>query len=226
MLGICNGFQVLCEAGLLPGVLRPNHHGRFVCRDVDLVVERAGSPWLAGPRAGRCPAHPGQAPRRRLVRAARGARARRGRAARSLLRYADNPNGALARRRLRHERGRQRVRADAAPRARGGRGARADRRATAARGPALAGSRAPAHGSSALDGRDDRRPCAHRLSSGSALDGGATRSNESSISSSISVGGEAAVERHRDPVALVHVVARGDRGVLGAQRARRARART
>ena len=38
VLGICNGFQVLCEAGLLPGVLRPNHHGRFVCRDVDLVV--------------------------------------------------------------------------------------------------------------------------------------------------------------------------------------------
>ena len=30
MLGICNGFQVLCEAGLLPGVLRPNHAGRFV----------------------------------------------------------------------------------------------------------------------------------------------------------------------------------------------------
>ena len=32
VLGICNGFQVLCEAGLLPGVLRPNHSLRFVCR--------------------------------------------------------------------------------------------------------------------------------------------------------------------------------------------------
>jgi phosphoribosylformylglycinamidine synthase len=40
VLGICNGFQVLCEAAS-PGVLRLNHHGRFVCRDVDLVVERS-----------------------------------------------------------------------------------------------------------------------------------------------------------------------------------------
>jgi phosphoribosylformylglycinamidine synthase I len=46
VLGICNGFQVLCEAGLLPGVLRPNHGGRFVARDVELVVEQAASPWL------------------------------------------------------------------------------------------------------------------------------------------------------------------------------------
>ena len=34
VLGICNGFQILCEAGLLPGVLRPNASLRFVCRDV------------------------------------------------------------------------------------------------------------------------------------------------------------------------------------------------
>ena len=46
VLGICNGFQVLCEAGLLPGVLRPNHAGRFVARDVELRVEQADSPWL------------------------------------------------------------------------------------------------------------------------------------------------------------------------------------
>jgi phosphoribosylformylglycinamidine synthase len=44
VLGVCNGFQVLCEAGLLPGVLRPNHAGRFVCRDVGLAVEEV-SPW-------------------------------------------------------------------------------------------------------------------------------------------------------------------------------------
>ena len=37
VLGICNGFQVLCEAGLLPGALLPNLSLRFVCRDVDLV---------------------------------------------------------------------------------------------------------------------------------------------------------------------------------------------
>jgi phosphoribosylformylglycinamidine synthase len=53
VLGICNGFQVLCEAGLLPGVLRPNHHGRFVCRDLDVVVEQAGSPWTGSLARGR-----------------------------------------------------------------------------------------------------------------------------------------------------------------------------
>jgi phosphoribosylformylglycinamidine synthase I len=41
VLGICNGFQVLCEAGLLPGALRPNESLSFVCRDVTLRVERA-----------------------------------------------------------------------------------------------------------------------------------------------------------------------------------------
>jgi phosphoribosylformylglycinamidine synthase len=41
VLGICNGFQILCEAGLLPGVLRPNASLSFVCRDVRVTVERA-----------------------------------------------------------------------------------------------------------------------------------------------------------------------------------------
>ena len=41
VLGICNGFQILCEAGLLPGVLRRNRDLEFVCRDVQLRVERA-----------------------------------------------------------------------------------------------------------------------------------------------------------------------------------------
>jgi phosphoribosylformylglycinamidine synthase len=40
VLGICNGFQILTEAGLLPGVLRPNASLSFVCRDVRLNVER------------------------------------------------------------------------------------------------------------------------------------------------------------------------------------------
>ena len=40
VLGICNGFQILCEAGLLPGVLRRNRDLEFVCRDVALRVER------------------------------------------------------------------------------------------------------------------------------------------------------------------------------------------
>jgi phosphoribosylformylglycinamidine synthase subunit PurQ / glutaminase len=47
VLGICNGFQVLCEAGLLPGALLPNEGLRFLCRQVDLVVEDAGSVWTS-----------------------------------------------------------------------------------------------------------------------------------------------------------------------------------
>ncbi|HWH45913.1 MAG TPA: phosphoribosylformylglycinamidine synthase subunit PurQ [Thermoleophilaceae bacterium] len=43
VLGICNGFQVLCEAGLLPGALLPNTGLRFLCRRVEIVVERAGT---------------------------------------------------------------------------------------------------------------------------------------------------------------------------------------
>ena len=45
VLGICNGFQVLCEAGLLPGALLPNVSLRFVCRQVELVVESADTPF-------------------------------------------------------------------------------------------------------------------------------------------------------------------------------------
>ena len=39
VLGICNGFQVLCEAGLLPGALLLNENLRFICRQVDLIEE-------------------------------------------------------------------------------------------------------------------------------------------------------------------------------------------
>jgi phosphoribosylformylglycinamidine synthase subunit PurQ / glutaminase len=48
VLGICNGFQVLCEAGLLPGALLPNDSLRFVCRQVDVVVEDAETPFTRG----------------------------------------------------------------------------------------------------------------------------------------------------------------------------------
>jgi phosphoribosylformylglycinamidine synthase subunit PurQ / glutaminase len=51
VLGICNGFQILCEAGLLPGALLRNESLRFVCRDVRLRVERADLPFT-----GRCTA--------------------------------------------------------------------------------------------------------------------------------------------------------------------------
>ena len=47
VLGICNGFQILCEAGLLPGVLRRNESLSFVCRDVPLLVERSDTAFTA-----------------------------------------------------------------------------------------------------------------------------------------------------------------------------------
>src|ERR1700761_7166790 len=45
--GICNGFQILSEAGLLPGALRPNASLSFVCRDVALTVVRSDSPFTS-----------------------------------------------------------------------------------------------------------------------------------------------------------------------------------
>ncbi|QYJ17216.1 Phosphoribosylformylglycinamidine synthase subunit PurQ [Rubrobacter xylanophilus DSM 9941] len=47
VLGICNGFQVLCEAHLLPGALLQNRGLRFVCRRVRVRVERTDTPWTA-----------------------------------------------------------------------------------------------------------------------------------------------------------------------------------
>jgi phosphoribosylformylglycinamidine synthase len=45
VFGICNGFQVLCEARLLPGALLPNAELRFICRQMDVLVENAGTPF-------------------------------------------------------------------------------------------------------------------------------------------------------------------------------------
>jgi phosphoribosylformylglycinamidine synthase I len=53
VLGICNGFQVLTEAGLLPGALRPNASLSFVCRDVPLTVERLDTPFTSRCMEGR-----------------------------------------------------------------------------------------------------------------------------------------------------------------------------
>ena len=52
VLGICNGFQVLCEAGLLPGALLPNIERRFICRQVELEVVQATMPFTADCAAG------------------------------------------------------------------------------------------------------------------------------------------------------------------------------
>lgn len=87
VLGICNGFQILCEAQLLPGALRPNRSLQFVCRDVPLTVERDGLPFTARCDAGQrlvmpvkhgegCYVPPADLPDEQIV-----------------LRYEDNPNG-------------------------------------------------------------------------------------------------------------------------------------
>jgi phosphoribosylformylglycinamidine synthase subunit PurQ / glutaminase len=52
VLGICNGFQILCEAGLLPGALVRNAGLHFVCRDQRLRVESTSTAWTGGTRAG------------------------------------------------------------------------------------------------------------------------------------------------------------------------------
>jgi phosphoribosylformylglycinamidine synthase len=87
VLGICNGFQILCEAQLLPGALRPNTSLKFVCRDTPLTVERDDLPFTARCTAGQrlvmpvkhgegCYLAPADLPSVQVV-----------------LRYADNPNG-------------------------------------------------------------------------------------------------------------------------------------
>ncbi len=52
VLGICNGFQILCEAGLLPGALTRNAGLHFVCRDLRLRVESAATAWTGSFAAG------------------------------------------------------------------------------------------------------------------------------------------------------------------------------
>jgi phosphoribosylformylglycinamidine synthase subunit PurQ / glutaminase len=52
VLGICNGFQILCEAGLLPGVLQRNAGMRFVCRQVHIRVETMDTPFTASAKPG------------------------------------------------------------------------------------------------------------------------------------------------------------------------------
>jgi phosphoribosylformylglycinamidine synthase I len=52
VLGICNGFQILCEAGLLPGVLMRNTGLRFICRQVHIRVENTDTPFTGAARPG------------------------------------------------------------------------------------------------------------------------------------------------------------------------------
>ena len=74
VLGICNGFQVLCEAGLLPGALLPNTSLRFLCKQVGLTVASDRSLWTRACAPGERAVDPGQAHDRPLLRARPGAR--------------------------------------------------------------------------------------------------------------------------------------------------------
>ncbi|MEW6582269.1 MAG: phosphoribosylformylglycinamidine synthase subunit PurQ [Actinomycetota bacterium] len=87
VLGICNGFQVLCEAGLLPGVLRRNASLRFICRQVDLDVVDDATPWTAATPAPRTLSIP--------VKHNEGAWFGDPADGRVVLRYRQNPNGAV-----------------------------------------------------------------------------------------------------------------------------------
>jgi len=60
VLGICNGFQVLCEAGLLPGALLPNEGLRFLFRQVDVEVVDATTDWTRACEAGQVLSIPGK----------------------------------------------------------------------------------------------------------------------------------------------------------------------
>ena len=52
VMGVCNGFQILCEAELLPGILQRNASVKFICRDVHLKIERSDTPFTRGYNAG------------------------------------------------------------------------------------------------------------------------------------------------------------------------------
>lgn len=94
VLGICNGFQVLCEIGLLPGVLMRNASLRFVCREVQLRVETTDSIFTRLYRKGeviRCPVAHGDG----NYRTDETTLARLRDDDRIAFRYVDNPNGSL-----------------------------------------------------------------------------------------------------------------------------------
>jgi phosphoribosylformylglycinamidine synthase subunit PurQ / glutaminase len=95
VLGICNGFQVLCEARLLPGALRPNASLSFVCRDVALRVERTDTPFTSRAEPGQSltiPVKHGEG----CYFADAQLLAELEASGQILLRYEENPNGSVA----------------------------------------------------------------------------------------------------------------------------------
>lgn len=96
VLGICNGFQVLCEAGLLPGALARNIGLHFVCREQRLRVENNSTPWTSGFQPGAEIVVPIKSGEGRYVAPAETLRALEAEG-RVVLRYlGGNPNGSVA----------------------------------------------------------------------------------------------------------------------------------
>src|SRR5262249_52122805 len=94
VLGICNGFQILVESGLLPGALLQNRQLKFVCRDVTLRVETTNTPFTSSTKKGqllRMPVAHGEG----CYFADRALLDKLEAEDRVVLRYMDNPNGAL-----------------------------------------------------------------------------------------------------------------------------------
>jgi phosphoribosylformylglycinamidine synthase len=95
VLGVCNGFQVLTETGLLPGALMRNANLKFICKPVDLIVETADSAFTSGYREGQVITYPvAHHDGNYQVDAATLERLRA--EDRIAFSYADNPNGSAA----------------------------------------------------------------------------------------------------------------------------------
>lgn len=94
VLGVCNGFQVLTETGLLPGALMRNANLKFICKTVDLTVENDASPFTDQYKAGETVAYPvaHHDGNYTVDDETLGALKSEGRIA---YRYADNPNGSV-----------------------------------------------------------------------------------------------------------------------------------
>jgi phosphoribosylformylglycinamidine synthase I len=94
VLGICNGFQVLCEAGLLPGALTRNEGLHFVCRDIWLEVASTDSAWSTRFEAGADVLVPLKSGEGRYVADEKTLDELEGEG-RVVFRYRDNPNGSM-----------------------------------------------------------------------------------------------------------------------------------
>ena len=95
VLGVCNGFQVLAETGLLPGALMRNANLKFICKTVDLKVETSNSPFTEGYNAGDIVGYPVAHHDGNYTVDAETLAALRGED-RIAFTYTDNPNGSVA----------------------------------------------------------------------------------------------------------------------------------